>query len=68
MNLQEKKENVVNIAIECQKEAGAAESDIQELMAQDLPSTKPGKCMRRCIFQKLDLVRFCFLSLEHHLA
>lgn len=56
VNLEEKKENILNTAIACQKEAGAAQSDLQELMSQELPSTKPGKCMRRCIFEKLELV------------
>lgn len=56
--LEAKKESLVNTAIQCKQDENASDADVQELMGQELPSTKPGKCMRKCILEKLDLVPF----------
>lgn len=42
--------------MDCQKSTGANESDMEELLSRDYPSTKPGKCMRYCIMEHLKVV------------
>lgn len=53
----EQKEHIISTATTCQKDTGASDIDLEELMTRAPPSTKTGKCMRKCIMEKFKLVR-----------
>lgn len=40
----------------CQKDTGASADDLKDLMNRELPSTKEGKCLRKCVMEKMDMV------------
>lgn len=53
----ELKESIITTATTCQQEAGASDSDLEELMKRSPATTKTGKCMRKCIMDKFNMVR-----------
>lgn len=54
--MDEKREMIIKSATECMKTTGASDNDLEEMMKRELPSTKPGKCMRKCLLEKFNIV------------
>nr|AIX97135.1 odorant-binding protein 12 [Rhyzopertha dominica] len=48
-------EKVVSVAEECQKETGASQDDMKELLEKKPPSTHEGKCVVSCVGKKLGM-------------
>lgn len=46
----------IKAATVCQKDTGASADDMKELMGREVPTTREGKCFRKCIMEKMDLV------------
>lgn len=53
----EQKELIATTASACQKDAGATDVDLEEMIKRVAPTTKSGKCMRKCVMEKFNLVR-----------
>ncbi|KAI7815521.1 odorant binding protein [Rhyzopertha dominica] len=57
-------EKVVSVAEECQKETGASQDDMKELLEKKPPSTHEGKCVVSCVGKKLGMYTELFYLLQ----
>lgn len=55
---EEKRELRMQLSIKCKDMVGANDADLKELQAKEVPTTKPGKCLRKCLFEEFNVVRY----------